>query len=586
MGTFVSILLDILAILAIIIFGAFIVVLIADLILCLFDDHQGIIFHRGKKCDSETTKTIEKEETTVKKDDIVVYSNQTNPNGTFQQKEEKSPEMIDGEVVTEIDFNKAVEEQQALNRKNNIQSKPIMPEPQPVKPTKPEPKEDAFWNIDEDEEFKNLLDEVVEEAKNSDKKQKEKKEESKEEVKEEKVDETKEALEELKKLKEEQQKEIEELKQLKEDFAREKEEQLALIKDNLEKAKAEEIEKIRQEAILEQEKAEQERQKLEEEKAKLEEEKEKLKEEKVEEKQVEPEETVIKETIIKDEEELNKLKLKNLMRMNTRLSRIIRDTEKLQVQKEREIEKQQLEKQKLIEKEQEEKIREQERRIEIQRQNREKLEKQNEALRRKNEISRKLNEASNRAGKYKLNSAVVQVPVQTADSQEVVERVEGTDIIIKTIEKEPLKSTPKPVFEKEYYEQKLVELDAELKEAEKDLRINKSEYLPLTRIHKAYARDSEKLRKKELQIAKQKVALYGVNSQKNDPAKKAKLDENLSTYAELKDSVSHCEEVIKKNKDRYPVLEKNYNLINKQITRINEDIKTCEKAISYYNKKK
>ena len=93
------------------------------------------------------------------------------------------------------------------------------------------------------------------------------------------------------------------------------------------------------------------------------------------------------------------------------------------------------------------------------------------------------------------------------------------------------------------------------------------------------------MRKKEIQVAKQKVALYGVNSTKIDPAKKAKLDENLASLSELKDSVEHCEEVIKKNKDRYPVLEKNNKLIVKQIDRINEDIRTCEKAITYYNKK-
>ena len=81
------------------------------------------------------------------------------------------------------------------------------------------------------------------------------------------------------------------------------------------------------------------------------------------------------------------------------------------------------------------------------------------------------------------------------------------------------------------------------------------------------------------------MALYGVTSTKVDPVKKAKLDENLSSLAELKDSVEHCEEVIKKNKDRYPVLEKNNKLILRQIDRINEDMKVCEKAISYYNKK-
>ena len=592
MGTFFSIILDILAILAIIIFGAFIVVVIADLILCLFDDHEGIIFHKSKK----TKNTEEKLEETkvVKQDDIVVYSNQVNPNGTMDKSAtkidtKKESEVIEGEVVTEIDFNKAVEEQQALNRKKNIQTTVVEEQKTaPVRKEVKETKEDEFWNVNEDIEFTKLLDEAVLEVKNSDKKQKEVVKEEKEE----KVDETKQALEELKLLKEQQQKEIEELKQLKEDFAREKEEQLALLKENLDKAKAEEIESIRQEAILEQEKAEQERIKLEEEQAKLDEEKEKLKEDKDSKEENEP---IIKETIIKDEEELNKLKMKNLVRMNSRLSRIIRDTEKLQVQKERAQEKLELERQKLIEKEQEEKIKEQARRIEIQKQNHERLAKKTEALRRKNEINKKLNEVSKKAGRYKLNTAVVKVSVDQPVKSEhhvveevvttVEETIPGTDIVVKTIEKEPMKSSTKPVFEKSYYEQKLNELDEELREAEKELRINKSEYIPLTRIHKAYARDSEKLRKKEIQIAKQKVALYGVNSSKIDPTKKAKLDENLASYAELKDSVSHCEEVIKKNKDRYPVIEKNHKLITKHIDRINEDIKVCEKAISYYNKK-
>ena len=124
-----------------------------------------------------------------------------------------------------------------------------------------------------------------------------------------------------------------------------------------------------------------------------------------------------------------------------------------------------------------------------------------------------------------------------------------------------------------------------MKEAEKELRQNKQEYIPLTRIHRAYARDSEKLRKKEIIVAKQKVALYGVNASKIDPEKKEKLNESLKQLAELKDSVEHCQEIIKKNKDRYPVLEKNYNLIMKHMDRINADIKTCEKAISYYNKR-
>jgi len=253
-----------------------------------------------------------------------------------------------------------------------------------------------------------------------------------------------------------------------------------------------------------------------------------------------------------------------------------------------------LEKQRMLEKEAAEKAREQQRLVEIQNRNREMLVRQQQALKRQ-EIARKLENAKKSASKYQLNSKAVtitreQPEIETKVIEETTTTIEevipGTDTVITTVEKTPLKATPKPILEKEYYEKKLEELDEELREAEKELRLNKSEYIPLTRIYKAYDRDSEKLRKKEMQVAKQKIALYGVNSNKADPAKKAKLDENLQTLAELKDSVAHCEEVIKKNKDRYPVLEKNNKLINKQIARINEDIKVCEKAISYYNKRK
>ena len=157
MGTFISIVLDILAILAIIVFGSFIVVVVADLILCLFDNHEGIIFNRHKK----EEKTQEKKDDTVKKDDIVVYSNQSNPNGSIENK--AKPEKIDGEVVTEIDFDKAIEEQHALNKKKNVEPAPkkeVQPKPQPVQPKE----EDMFWDIDEDEEFTSLLDEVIKEA--------------------------------------------------------------------------------------------------------------------------------------------------------------------------------------------------------------------------------------------------------------------------------------------------------------------------------------------------------------------------------------------------------------------------------------
>ena len=585
MGTFVDILLHILAILAIIVLGSFVVVFVAELILKLLG---GSGEHKEKE---------EKEEkTVVKGDDIVVFTDKDNPNG-FYDSTEMTKETIEGDEITEIDYEKAIQEQQMIEKRNttNRVAAPKRQEPKKVE-TAPV-QEEAFWDNDEDDDFNKILDSVIKEAKNSTGEEKEKKEEKVESTEPKKgaIDEaTQKELDELKALKEQHQKELEEFKQMKEDFAREKEEQLALYKENLDKTKQEEIEKVREEALKEQ--------------AKLEAMKEELEKEKEKEDNLN-QEPIIQQTIIRDEEELNKLKYKNLVRMNNRLTRIIRDTERLSSQKQKELERAKVQREKALERERQERLKEQERRIaaeaqeriakereniyreqelarqqEMKRINEERLARQKAEEDKRNEITRKLNEASKRAGKYKIDSKVVKVnQVSPVEERIIDESVTTTRTVIG--EKTPMKATAKPLFEKEYYEQKLVELEEELREAEKELRLNKNEYIPLTRIHKAYARDTEKLRKKEMQVAKQKVALYGVKSSKVDPEKKAKLDENLQSLAELKDSVAHCEEVIRKNKDRYPVLQKNYNLLTKQITRINDDIKVCEKAIDYYNKK-
>ena len=611
MGTFLSILLDILAILVIIVVGSIVVVVLAELILFLLDGGR-----RKKKDEEETTAAH-----VVKDDDIVVYSNSVNPNANEGSKAKSAT--VDGDKIEEIDYDKAAEEQKALQSKGANKSVAVASAPAPApkeqKPVEKAPSNnDLFFDNDEDDEFNKLLDEVIAEAKKAGEEKvvkpvEEPKVVVQEEPKKGISEETQKELDELKELKAQQQKEIDEFKQLKEDFAREKEEQLAMLKDNLAKAQDEEIEKIRQEALKEQEKLEQMKAELEEEKKQLEEEKERLKEEekarkdqekaaleeenagledknaKLEEensklredirrKDEEPQEPIIKETIIKDEEELNKLKYKNLMRMNNRLTRIIRDTERLQTQKQKEQEKALEEKQKMLAKQELERQKEQERQVELENLEKEKLRREQEALEKKREIARKLDEASKRAGKYKLDSKVVKVSKGLPVGDEIPEVVVGETV--------PMRSSAKPLFDQEYYEARLQELDEELKIAEKELRINKSEYIPLTRIHKAYARDGEKLRKKEMQVAKQKVALYGVNSKNVDPAKKAKLDENLQALAELKDSVQHCEEVIKKNKDRYPILAKNNELITRQIDRINDDIKVCEKALEYYKKNK
>lgn len=609
MGTFLSILLDILAILVIIVVGSIVVVVLAELILFLLDGG------RKKKGEDGQASGV------VKDDDVVVYSNSINPN---EKDITTKPATLDGDKIEEIDYDKAAEEQRMLQSKNGNKTV-VAPAPvqKPQKPVEVSPaNNDLFVDDDEDDDFNKLLDEVIAEAKKKGESKEVKPvepkvEEVKEETKKGVSEETQKELDELKELKAQQQKEIEEFKQLKEDFAREKEEQLAMLKDNLAKTQEDEIEKIREEALKEQEKIEQMKAELEAEKKQLEEEKVRLKEEeklrKEEEKAAleeenaglenknakleeensklredirrkdeeaqEPQEPIIKETIIKDEEELNKLKYKNLIRMNNRLTRIIRDTERLQNQKQKEQERAVIERQRMLARQEQERQREQERQVELEIIEQEKIRREQEALEKKREIERKLGEASKRAGKYKLDSKVVKV------SKEVVVE-EIPEVIVEEVVTTKTSSSAKPLFEQEYYEARLQELDEELRITEKELRINKSEYIPLTRIHKAYARDGEKLRKKEMQVAKQKVALYGVNSKNVDPAKKAKLDENLQSLAELKDSVQHCEEVIKKNKDRYPILAKNNELITRQITRINDDIRVCEKALEYYKKNK
>lgn len=144
--------------------------------------------------------------------------------------------------------------------------------------------------------------------------------------------------------------------------------------------------------------------------------------------------------------------------------------------------------------------------------------------------------------------------------------------------------TDKPYFTRDYYVSKLESLEKEFADVNKELRANKREYNPIVKCKKALARDGEKLRKKEAVVAKQKIALYGVNAPKNiDPEKKKKLDEEMAILKELKDSVLHCEEVINQNADRFPILEKTNKLLTKQVDRLTKEIETVKEAIKWYD---
>ena len=138
-------------------------------------------------------------------------------------------------------------------------------------------------------------------------------------------------------------------------------------------------------------------------------------------------------------------------------------------------------------------------------------------------------------------------------------------------------------FTKEEYEIKLSKLNLELKKAETELKRNKKDFTPLERIHKSFEKDSEKLKRKEAIVAKHQIAIYGTaNISSIDEAKKQKLNEEIETLKELKESVKNCEKVIEANKDRYPVLKKANEILTANVERIKQEIEVCEKALQWF----
>lgn len=125
----------------------------------------------------------------------------------------------------------------------------------------------------------------------------------------------------------------------------------------------------------------------------------------------------------------------------------------------------------------------------------------------------------------------------------------------------------------EELEQRLAEAEERLKSTEKEFKQCKKEYIPLRRVWTAHEKDEKKLRRKEALVAKQKVLLYGVNNYSEiDEEKAQKLAEDLDLLDGLKLSVQHCEEVMKKNEERYPLLEKMYNVLKLRNDELKRDI--------------
>lgn len=140
---------------------------------------------------------------------------------------------------------------------------------------------------------------------------------------------------------------------------------------------------------------------------------------------------------------------------------------------------------------------------------------------------------------------------------------------------------PKACLSIEEYETQLAKLKDRLLENEKNLRKIKKDFIPLRKVNNTLESDEKKLRRREALVAKQKVELYGVNNMVDiDQEKAKKLTEDLDLLEGLKLSVKHCQEVMEANKDRYPILEKTYNILFNDNKTLKEDIEELEEKIA------
>ncbi len=134
---------------------------------------------------------------------------------------------------------------------------------------------------------------------------------------------------------------------------------------------------------------------------------------------------------------------------------------------------------------------------------------------------------------------------------------------------------------KEDIENRLLVLRQRLKDYEKEFSVSKKDFLPLKRVNDTLEADKKKLRRREAVVAKRKVQLYGVNNYIDIDEEKAKeLAEELDLLEGLRLSVKHCEDVMTNNKDRYPVLERNYNILKLNIENLKQDIEDFEKQLA------
>lgn len=132
------------------------------------------------------------------------------------------------------------------------------------------------------------------------------------------------------------------------------------------------------------------------------------------------------------------------------------------------------------------------------------------------------------------------------------------------------------------YRAKLDTLRERLRVNEKAIRENNREFVPLRRIKGTLERDLRLLRKREAVVARQQVLVYGVNNiTKLDPERIKKLEQDVQQLSGLQQSVANCEDILSKNKDRFPTLENLDRVLQSQNKQLLSDIEEMQLAIDF-----
>lgn len=215
----VSVVLNVLGISLIIVLGAFLISLLADGIMCLFDNHRGVYFNKKEK-------TTDAKDVVIKDDDIKVL-NIDAPNDEIVAKTEEEKEDVE-----EVDFDKAIEEQKLVQNANK----------------KVTPTEEDLFEDNEEVDFDSILNDVSSEALTQYNKSKPEVEEVKEEV----VVKNDEESDSIKALREELEQEREEIAKLKEQLdAKDEKNSRKVILKQKPSTENEELENAREKYLLE-----------------------------------------------------------------------------------------------------------------------------------------------------------------------------------------------------------------------------------------------------------------------------------------------------------------------------------------------